>query len=155
MTVSPRLDDDVFATVIRNTPLVSIDLIIMSPENKVLLGRRVNEPARNFWFAYGGRIVKDEPIGTALERISAGELGVTLRRNDAAFLGVFEHFYDRNYFGQGDFGTHYVVLAHKFILSDDPPVLPDSQHEDHCWWTIADLLAAPDVHPYTKAYFQS
>lgn len=153
MTASLRLDDGVFATVIRNTPLVSIDLIIMSPEGKVLLGRRKNEPARDFWFAYGGRILKDETIQAAIQRVSQAELRLALSRDDSTFLGVFEHIYDKNYFEQGDFGTHYVVLAHKFVLSEDPPVLPDSQHEDHRWWAIPDLLNAPDVHLNTKAYF--
>lgn len=156
MPKSPMLDDATFATVIQNTPLVSIDLIIMSPDNrKVLLGQRKNEPAQNYWFAYGGRILKDERLAQAVQRVSEAELRLALNRNDGEFIGVFEHIYDRNFFEHGEFGTHYVVLAHKFVLAEDPPVIPDGQHRDHRWWTVTELLEAPDVHPNTKAYFSS
>jgi hypothetical protein len=30
---------------------------------------------------------------------------------------------------------------------------PDAQHRELAWWRVPDLLASPEVHPYTKAYF--
>jgi colanic acid biosynthesis protein WcaH len=47
------LEDIVFKTIIENTPLVSVDLIIKN-ENKILLGKRVNKPAQGYWFTLGG-----------------------------------------------------------------------------------------------------
>jgi colanic acid biosynthesis protein WcaH len=49
-----------FAEVIRLTPLVAIDLIVRSPEAKVLVGRRVNEPAKGLLFV-PKRISKTRP----------------------------------------------------------------------------------------------
>lgn len=150
-----RLDNDTFSTVIENTPLVSIDLVTVARDGRALLGRRKNEPARDSWFVYGGRIYKNETIAAATDRISRAELQMALEYDAAAFLGVFEHLYDRNVFEKDSFGTHYVVLAYRYVIDDDVPVIADSQHHDHRWWTIPDLLASPDVHPYTKAYFTS
>lgn len=44
------LDIKTFSNIIQNTPLISIDLIVTNRANQVLLGKRVNEPAKNFWF---------------------------------------------------------------------------------------------------------
>ena len=42
------LEGDLFKTIIDNTPLVSVDLIVKH-EGKVLLGKRVNKPAQGYW----------------------------------------------------------------------------------------------------------
>jgi colanic acid biosynthesis protein WcaH len=59
-----------FIELIDRAPLVSIDLVITRPDGKVLLGKRVNSPAANTWFAPGGRIEKFEDVDEALKRIS-------------------------------------------------------------------------------------
>ena len=60
------LDDSVFKTIVKNTPLISIDLIIENSNSEILLGERVNRPARGCLFVPGGRIRKDETINEAL-----------------------------------------------------------------------------------------
>lgn len=72
----------------RLTPLVAIDLIVRS-EEKVLLGRRTNEPAKGFFFVPGGRIFKGETARTAFQRITLAELGferVEARGQNAAVI---------------------------------------------------------------------
>ena len=63
------LSDSEFVDVVRNTPLVSIDLIISDPMGAILMGWRNNEPAKDTWFVPGGRIRKNERIAEAFERI--------------------------------------------------------------------------------------
>ena len=58
-----------FLEVITRTPLVSIDLVIRDPKNRILLGFRTNEPAKNKWFVPGGRIKKGENIEEAFKRV--------------------------------------------------------------------------------------
>lgn len=48
-----RLSPEQFLTVIDNAPLVSIDLIIRNPSRAILMGRRINEPAKGAWFVPG------------------------------------------------------------------------------------------------------
>ncbi|EIB9633284.1 GDP-mannose mannosyl hydrolase, partial [Escherichia coli] len=48
------LDDNAFKNIIRNTPLISIDLIIQNEKDEYLVGKRNNRPARGFWFVPGG-----------------------------------------------------------------------------------------------------
>ncbi|MGZ5044548.1 MAG: NUDIX domain-containing protein, partial [Methylobacter sp.] len=64
------IEDDEFIKVVKNAPLVSLDLVIRSGNNKLLMGMRVNEPAAGSWFVPGGRIRKDESIEDAFLRIT-------------------------------------------------------------------------------------
>ncbi len=138
--------------IVHSAPLVSIDLIIKDSRGQVLLGRRVNRPARGYWFVPGGRITKNEKIADAIKRISRTELGIEISLPDTQLLGVFEHMYDENYLGEEGINTHYVVLAFASELDSGLEILPDDQHAEMKWWPIDQLLSNPDVHPYTKHY---
>ncbi len=149
------LDEKTFSTIIKNTPLISIDLIIKNKEGKILLGMRKNEPAKNFWFVPGGRIFKDEPIRDALKRLAHDELGLEIDSKPFFFIGIFEHLYQQNVFDENGFGTHYVVLAHELRLEENPGTLPVVQHSDFKWFTRLELISDSSVHKNTKAYFES
>jgi colanic acid biosynthesis protein WcaH len=45
------------------------------------------------------------------------------------------------------------VLAFLAEVSSGTAFVPDEQHAKLRWWTVTDLLASPDVHENTKAYF--
>ena len=140
-----------FSNVIKNTPLISIDLIIENEKGQFLLGKRLNNPAINKWFVPGGRIFKDEPLDDAFRRTTKSEIGMNLERKDVTFYGLYEHFYENNVFDD-TFSTHYIVLGHKFKINEDSVVL-NSQHEVYAWFDKELLLKNDEVHPYTKDYF--
>jgi GDP-mannose mannosyl hydrolase len=141
-------------TVVRLAPLVSIDLVIRNAQNQVLLGLRENEPAKGFYFVPGGMIRKGEHLREAFARILHDETNCAAQFEDAAFLGVYEHFYDANRFGEAGYGTHYVALGYALTLADTIHIRADSQHSALEWWDEAALLAAATVHHNTKAYFR-
>jgi colanic acid biosynthesis protein WcaH len=145
------LAPEIFGVVVRHTPLVSIDLLVRDPRQRLLVGKRRNPPARGSWFVPGGRIDKDEPIATAFHRITGDELGAPLTFGKAMLAGVFEHFYPDNALEQPGYGTHYVVLAYE-IRTVGLHALPENQHAAYRWLTNAEALADPDVHENTKAY---
>ena len=144
------LSKDDFTEVIKNTPLISIDLIIENREGKILLGKRVNQPAKDYWFVPGGRIFKDETLQNAFSRTVYEELGVKMEKKEAQFQGVYEHFYNDNVFND-DFSTHYIGLAHRIKLEDI--VKTNDQHGEYRWFEKDELLKSENVHKYTKDYF--
>ena len=148
-----RLNQSDFNLVVRLAPLVSIDLIIRDSENRVFLGLRNNEPAKDFYFVPGGIILKDEPIEDAFARIMQREVNFPGKLSQSKFLGVYDHFYDTNASNEPGYGTRYVVLAHEIVLRDTSSVAVDSQHREFSWWSETDLLKSDRVHPNTKAYF--
>lgn len=140
--------------VVKNAPLVSIDLIVRNNRNQVLLGLRKNEPAKDFWFVPGGRILKNERIAEAFERIANDELGVSLEYKNANFLGVFEHLYEENFAKKQGFGTHYVALAYQITIKEASLKPPKSQHRRLEWFDEESLHKNKNVHSNTKAYFK-
>lgn len=144
-----------FLTVVRLTPLVSIDLIVTDGKRRILVGHRRNRPAQGTWFVPGGRIDKDESLDIAFRRIVKNELGVaSAERSASRFFGVYERHYDDNFAGAEGIGTHYVVLAYTMTLSGTVPIGRFDQHSDYLWLLPDELLARDDVHENTKAYFR-
>ncbi|MEO3991169.1 GDP-mannose mannosyl hydrolase [Pseudocitrobacter cyperus] len=142
-----------FATVVRSTPLSSIDLIVENAQGEYLLGKRTNRPAQGFWFVPGGRVQKDETLADAFARLTQAELGLSLPITAGQFDGVWQHFYADNFSGE-DFSTHYIVLAFRLRVEESALALSDEQHNEYRWWTPSALLAADNVHDNSRAYFQ-
>ncbi len=147
------MDSTLFLKVVDAAPLISIDLIVRNPHAEILLGKRRNRPAQDFWFVPGGRIRKNERIAEALVRIAAAEIGWVPPPEAVRFKGVYEHLYDDNFLAVEGIGTHYVVLAHDVTMAADTRVTPDDQHAELRWWPQSQLVAGASVHANTKAYF--
>lgn len=148
-----KLSRKQLAEVVRNAPLVSIDLVVKNRRGQILVGLRKNEPAKGYWFVPGGRILKDERVPEAFERIARDELGIKLTFPDARFLGVFEHLYPNNFTEEQEFSTHYVVLAYEVRTGEASHNLPDEQHSEYKWLSNESLAKEGNVHPYTRRYF--
>ena len=145
-----KLPVDIFSSIIQNTPLISIDLIVKNSLDEILLGKRVNKPAIDSWFVPGGRIFKDESIEKAFKRTTNAELGIEIDIKHAKFKGVYQHFYDNNVFND-EFSTHYIVLAFEVHITNTP--MTNNQHENYKWFSIDELLHSDDVYHYVKDYF--
>ncbi len=147
MTFIPDSD---FKKVLFSVPLVSIDLCLYF-EGQILLGYRNNQPAKDFWFTPGGRIMKNESWQNALSRIAKNELGLELNPDLASLMGVWDHFYDNSVISDSTC-THYVNLPHFIKLSSKLDTEQDSQHSSLQWWRIRDALDSPTIHNYVKPY---
>ena len=148
------LPDETFKSVIQHTPLISIDLIIRNEQGEVLLGKRVNAPAKGYWFVPGGRVRKNETLDDAFVRLVKEELGIEsgITRADAKFLGVYEHFYDDCVFGD-DVSTHYVVIAYMMDFKNTGNCIKNKQHELYRWNNILKLQYEDYIHPLVFDYF--
>ena len=148
------LSDKDFRSLIRNSILLSIDLIIKNRSGEVLLGQRKNDPAKGYWFVPGGRIYKNETFTGALHRICHSEVGELKQHSTFTFLGMYNHIYEDNFFNDPDFNTHYVAMGIGLQLSVIK--MKDSmndQHENFIFMDIPTLERRKDVHPFTKYYF--
>lgn len=144
-----------YLDVIKNTNLISVDLIIYDKDNKILVGKRTNEPAKGFYFVPGSRVRKSETIKEAIRRVCNFELGVEL--TEPKFSGVYEHVYTNN-FVNNDFGTHYLCFGYKFCVDDTVKNKINNsvfynQHSHILWETEEKLMSNDYVHENCKAYF--
>ncbi len=146
MAEDKPVPDDEWETVVRNVPLVSVDLVVET-ENGVVLGKRENEPAKGEWFVPGGTVRKHEQLTDAVHRIAADELGmsVTVERQ----LGVYEHFYDVADVEEAE-GKHYVPIGYHVRPAGEETLEPDDQHSElNVFENPFEELA---LHPYVEAY---
>lgn len=156
MVYPQKLPKSEFLELIKNGPLISIDLIIKNKSGDVLVGYRNNSPARNMWFVPGGRIYKNQRLDTEFERITLTELGKTYKRSEALFYRVAEHFYPgENVFDAPGVDTHYIVLAYALDHFEEDFTPADSQHSLFRWMPVDELMQRDDVHENTKDYFRA
>jgi len=147
------LDRETFAHIVEHTPLIAIDLIIKDSKGRVLLGRRVNAPAKDYWFVPGGRIYKNETISKAFSRIFFTETGHELLIDNARFLGVYEHFYENSFYDE-NISTHYVVLGYEVNYDFSIDILPETQHNTYKIVPVKTLIQDAKVHSNVKLYFK-
>ena len=110
MSADGKLADELFAQLVRIAPLVAIDVVVRDNNARVLVARRNDEPARNYYFVPGGRILKNETLRHAFERILKSEIGYDAEFEAARLIGAYDHIYPNNRFGHAGYGTHYVIL---------------------------------------------
>jgi len=148
------LPDETFKSIIQHTPLISIDLIVRNEQGHVLLGKRVNAPAKGYLFVPGGRVRKNETLDDAFVRLVREELGIEsgITRTDAKFLGVFEHFYDDCVFNN-EVSTHYIVLAYVISIAHSIKI-PFGQHENFEWLSKKSVQKEQKIHDFSKEYFK-
>lgn len=150
------LSKENFSKLVSFAPLVAIDLCIMSSEG-ILLGKRKNAPAKDSYFVPGGRIRKNETLDSALNRIIKEETNISenLNFSNQNLLGVYEHFYEDNFWGNKKFNTHYIVFAYLLRLNEDlfnKDIIIDNQHSDTIWYQKGSNFKCEDIHPNTKVY---
>lgn len=151
-----KLNKEQFLEVLDKTPLVSIDLIIKDTKNRILLGKRINEPAKGKWFVPGGRILKGESINIAFIRIFKEELSLNHLLEEARLFGAYSHYYNTNYYLKDGISTHYIVLAYEVVITEQDEInileqheiKENEQHDRYKWLTLEDV--DPDINKETK-----
>lgn len=147
-----------FQQAVAALPLVSVDWVLTNPVGELLVGQRLNAPARGAWFTPGGRIRKGETLAHALGRVFQEELGAPFELASALvqrcrLMGAWDHLYPDAAFSP-TVPTHYVNLPHWAALTADEVAalrLPlGEQHSEWQWMPLKD--AALGVHLWVRPY---
>jgi colanic acid biosynthesis protein WcaH len=143
-----------FRRVVENTNLFAFDLIIKNFKEQVLIAKRNNAPAKDYWFVPGGRVYKNENLNDAFDRILKEETGLV--RGDLIDInekGLYNHIYEDSFFKSNDINTHYIVYSIECALCKGVDIVLDRQHSQYKFIEVNDLILSNDVHVYTKNYF--
>ena len=146
------ISTDKFKTVIENTPLISIDFLIKNKNDQYLLGKRVNRPAKGYWFTLGGRVLKNETLAKAVKRLSKKEFNLEVTQNMLKFYGIYEHFYADS-FVDNNISTHYIVLVYVLDIGCTLD-LPEKEHSEYSYFSKKEILESNYVHKYVQDYFK-
>lgn len=149
------LSNNEFQDIIKLTPLIAMDLIIIY-KNKILLGRRLNQPAKGYYFIPGGRILKGETLEIACLRLTQNELGLKIPFHKFTFHMNTQHIYQNNFFNN-NFSTHYVCLCYKYELNEKEynKINIDQQHDNILWLPKEEIMIHDLIHINTKNYFKN
>jgi colanic acid biosynthesis protein WcaH len=136
-------------------PLPCIDFVVINENDEVLVGKRLNRPAQGWFFVPGGRIRKNETRNEAIKRLTLSELGTEFEESDMKWLGVYDHIYNDNFFGD-EFGTHCIALVYilRHVKNDAFHSYHQAlkQHSDLKWVPLFDVFDDDEIHSYTKKY---
>lgn len=146
------LSKNKYLEIIKESTLTSVDLILLN-QNKILVGWRNNNPAKNTWFTPGVRTYKNETQMEAIKRVAKSELNIEINTDNVKLLGVYDHIYDNN-FSDNSFGTHYVVTAYLYKLNNEYKnnIKIDNQHDKIKWIDLNELEKDENVHQNVKNY---
>lgn len=149
--MSALIPAEEYLNILSKAKLTCVDLIYKNAQGQVLLGYRNNKPAQDTWFVPGGAVRKHEGILEAVGRVTRNEIGTGVSFSE--FYAIAEHNYPDNFAEKEGVPSNFIVLAFSCVLESEE-FREDAQHEALQWWNISDLLSSPEVHPFTKAYFQ-
>ena len=135
-------------------PIFGIDMIIFSRKYGVLMGCRVNNPAKGKLFVPCGRAYKNERIIDAFNRILKSETGLTFSFNKTTSIGLYEHFYNVTSWSTSECSTHYIIEAR--LIEIDPGNIKlkidlNEQHSNFEWISLEDIQSNT-IHSYSKMY---
>ena len=152
------LNKEKFAELIKNAPVVAIDLCIIK-QNMILLGKRLNPPAESFYFVPGGRVRKGEKLDDTVIRLLKEELQYEFINNQVSksLLGVYQHFYDDNFMGNNDFNSHYVTIA--YLINFEELITQSysdtkEQHSEYVWYEENKKFKNINIHKYSIDYLK-
>ncbi len=149
-----RLSDDIWRTCVDSMPIFGIDMVIFSRIYGVLMGRRINNPAKGKLFVPGGRVYKNERIKDAFNRILLSETGFTFSFEKSTSMGLYEHFYNVTNWSTIECSTHYIIEGR--LIEVDPENIKlkinlNEQHSNFEWISLEDMQSNA-IHSYSKTY---
>ena len=152
--ITEKLPEEIWRKCVDSIPIFGIDMIIFSQKFGVLMGRRINNPAKGKLFVPGGRVYKNERIIDAFNRILLSETGLTFPFNKTTSMGLYEHFYNVTFWSTSECSTHYIIEARLIEVESDNIKLKINLNEQHSSfeWISLENIHSNAIHSYSKMY---
>lgn len=137
------LDKELFDEFIEKMPLLCVDGLVIS-QDKILLLKRNDEPAKGEWWFPGGRVFKNETLETSIIRKLKEEtnLDVRIERQLCVYETIFEK-------------KHTVNICYVLSCSNSHIKLNDD-HSEFNWFELKNLPTVDErVYQVIKNYLNS
>ena len=138
---------ETYSKIHESMPIVCVDCII-SIENKILLVKRKVKPARNQWWFPGGRLLRDEKLSDASQRIVKREIGIDIDK--PTYLAHGETKFVTDPFDHGR-GTHTINFLYFAIISSVKNITLDNDHSEYSIVSCNEIYKS-DMHSYVKDF---
>lgn len=123
------ISPEMFRRFLAVLPIATVNILIIRG-NEVLLVKRLNEPAKGFWFTPGGIILKGEGVEACALRVCREETGLTVELNK--LIGVYDEYWSEGYFTE----NIQIITACYLASPLSGNVERDWQSSDIQWFSI-------------------
>jgi colanic acid biosynthesis protein WcaH len=137
------IEKSLYMDILRNMPIPTVDILFLSSQNQILLGKRNNDPLKGVYYISGGRVNKWEISLDAAKRKAKEELGIEIDISRLQFVWVYDDIFPNSAF-EG-ISTHCIPVTYLYWLSLDEELtlsLWDAQHSDLQFFSLDD----PSLH---------
>jgi colanic acid biosynthesis protein WcaH len=142
--LSVLIPPDLYAEVLRTLPIACVDLLVRDEDDRVLLLKRANAPARNEWWFPGGRIHYFESRIDAARRKLQEECGLVA--GAPREIGTWDVFFDRDSIDP----RHAVTTLFEMRVPAGESVRIDEQSLAAEWKPMEEWLRLP-LQPFVQA----
>jgi 8-oxo-dGTP diphosphatase len=122
------IPNDLYEQILRVMPIVCVDLVIINPQQQILLVKRQNPPLQYQWWVPGGRVLHGELRKDAAKRKLWEEC--SLETDKFLEIGTYDLILETPF----GYDSHGVSTFYK-IYVDNPQVKLDIQSSDFAWKT--------------------
>ncbi len=129
------IQEELYKEIIKNVPILCIDLIIMY-QDQYLLVKRKESPLKGEWWVPGGRVQIGETVEQTAKRKLIEELDLELD-GSVELVGMYEDVFSESSLGEHVYQTMSIVF--RVILKDVPSINIDITSSD---WGFKDQLPA-------------
>ena len=134
-----HLPQNIYKEIYASVPTLCVDLLVIY-NNRFLLHRRVNEPAKGEWFFPGGRVYKNETLENAVRRKAKEELGIDIDNAEVKFLTVGETMFDDTELGGS---IHSINITYIVKYEKKPEIILDKTQATEFNWFLKVGIESP------------
>lgn len=140
------MPEKLYRQVIENTVLSCVDILVIY-QDKYLIVKRKEEPAKNDWWFPGSRVLHSEKMSDAAIRTCKSEVGLEVMPK--RIIGVEETIFET---GKYDKPTHSINVVY-LVESYSNDVKLDNNHSEFKWLHVSKI---PDYLPkYIKDFVET
>jgi len=125
------IDELLYRTIIKNIPILCVDIIIQNENLDYLLAKRINQPLQDEWWVVGGRVNLGENCDDAAKRKLKEELNLEI--NELNFIGYYEDCFENNSF-DNNVKYHTLSIVFKCTIKSTKNINLDNQHNEIGWF---------------------
>lgn len=152
------ISEGAWKEVVPKKPLVCVEFVPISPDRKVLLGWRKEEPAKGTLYTIGGGIIAGETFEEAASRVAKRELGIDVYPNRIECAGYVSQVWATSPIGKhGCHGITWVMYCNITQQEMDDIKIVDNSHSKLEWvdpFVVLEDVDDKKYHPILKKYLR-
>lgn len=130
-----HIPDDIYAQIVRLMPIPCVDLLVEDSAGRILLIRRVNDPASGQWWFPGGRVHYLETRAQAAKRKLKEECGLDAFQTKE--IGTYDVILP---ISDDDSPSHGITTLYHIVINQGGYVTLDTQSLEFDWRTPEEWL---------------